>query len=519
VPQQLTAILQNISWSLYQSILFFAIVYLCWHFVKRFLQSLLKPNVAYLLLLSFLSWGAIRFLLSIFNPKILQFELHLNDTSIYYLQYIAIGIGILYCVVAILKVIRLLPIFFNGNNDHKHLAPYQQADLQYYLEELSDFLKIKTPTLYTSLQNIVPYTKGFAKKIIVLPVALLNQLTEQELEAVLLHEVAHIKRYDHFSNIILLFTEIVLSCNPFAQQIIKQAKLERELACDDWVLSQQIRPMHYAKALQKVAEIQHRQVALQLAMSVQEHDLLFRIKRLFKQDNKRDQQLKLAPFASLLIGMLFIGSVQNGLKLLTNNAKIFGVLQKKEEVVNSNASFTVATIKVKTTIEKKANNIPTINSTKEDFNIATAEIVEVVPIADIASNEPYATIVDNKIAKVNDAVLNLTDTTLLYNNEVTATNIKTVTNEALDKLLSVIAEFDVSENKSIIITSAPLPISVTQEGARNLFYNNVSLKHTTCFNTTTKKWDIILEVFNNETLIGKRLLSINTIKKLSQISL
>ncbi len=517
MPQQLTAILQNISWSLYQSILFFAIVYLCWYFMKRFLHSFLKPNIAYLLLLIFLSWGSIRFLIAVFNPKIPQLGLSFTDTSIYYLQYMVIGFGLLYCIVIQLKIVRFFFSFFKRKTKQNHLTPYQPADLQYYLEELSDFLKIKTPTLYTSLQNIVPYTKGFTRKIIVLPIALLNQLTEQELEAVILHEVAHIKRFDHFTNLVLVFTEITLSCNPFAQQLIKQAKLERELACDDWVLAQQIRPMHYAKALQKVVEIQHQQEVLQLAMSVQEHDLLFRIKRLFKKESKRVQPLKWAPFASLLIGILLLGSSKTELQFITNKGKTLPIVQKKKDVVMSNASFTIATLDVKPTIQKKIKNIN--NRNKENINIAAAEVVEVIPVANISNTEPYATIVDNTIAKVNDAVLNLTDTTLLYNNEVTTTNIKTATNEALDKLLSVIAAINEPEDKSVTITSAPLPITVTQGGAINLFYNKVSLKHTTSFNTSTKKWEITFEVFNDDNLIGKRLLSINTIKKLAQISL
>jgi beta-lactamase regulating signal transducer with metallopeptidase domain len=516
VLQQLTNILLHISWSLYQSILFFAVVYLCWYFMKRFLQSFLKPNLAYLLLLGTLTWGSIRFLITAFQPQVYQLPINLNSEAVYYLHYVAIGIGVLYCLIATLKIAKLFPVFFKKGNPS--LTPYQHTDLQYYLEELSDFLKIKTPQLYTSLQNIVPYTKGFSKKIIVLPVALLNQLTEQELEAVLLHEVAHIKRYDHFSNLILLFAEIALSCNPFAQQIIKQAKLERELACDDWVLGQQIRPMHYAKALQKVAEIQHQQVALQLAMSVEEHDLLFRIKRLFKQENKRVQQLKFAPFGSLLIGLLFMGTVQNGGKFGNINQNAF-VVPKKKQQMTINSNFTIAKTEVKPIITTNTKDVPANNNTKEDFTIAAAEMIEVIPIADMVSTEPFATIVDNKIAKVNDAVLNFTDTTLLYNNEVTANNIKIVTNEALDKLLSVIAEFDVSENKPIAITSTPVSINVTQEGSKNLFYNNVTLQHVTSFNPNTKKWDIVIAVFNDSNLIGKRLLSIKNIRKLAQISL
>lgn len=125
-----------------------------------------------------------------------------------------------------------------------------------------------------------PLTIGFLKPLILIPVASINHLTVSQLEAVLLHEIAHIKRYDYLVNILLSVTEIALFFNPFTQLLSRQIKKERENSCDDWVLQFQYSATTYAEALLRIAQLQTTPTLALAAQGSNENELLNRVKRM-----------------------------------------------------------------------------------------------------------------------------------------------------------------------------------------------------------------------------------------------
>lgn len=107
-------------------------------------------------------------------------------------------------------------------------------DLQNFFEFLVESMGIKrTVQLVISRQIDIPATLGFLKPIVLLPAAAVAHLTPAQLEAVLLHELAHIKRNDYFWNLLLSVAETMLFFNPFALLLIGMARKERENSCDD----------------------------------------------------------------------------------------------------------------------------------------------------------------------------------------------------------------------------------------------------------------------------------------------
>lgn len=125
-----------------------------------------------------------------------------------------------------------------------------------------------------------PLTIGFLKPLILIPVASINHLTVSQLEAVLLHEMAHIKRYDYLINMLLSVTEIALFFNPFIQLLSRQIKKERENSCDDWVLQFQYSATTYAEALLRIAQLQAKPSLALAAHGSNENELLNRVKRM-----------------------------------------------------------------------------------------------------------------------------------------------------------------------------------------------------------------------------------------------
>lgn len=139
----------------------------------------------------------------------------------------------------------------------------------------------KRVTVWLSVHVDVPSVTGFIKPIILLPVAIINHLSVEQLNAVLLHELAHIKRNDYLLNFFQSIISLILFYNLFAVLLSKAAKKERENCCDDWVLSYQFNQLEYAKALLVLEEQRHQQMMLALHATDNKKILLGRIKRLF----------------------------------------------------------------------------------------------------------------------------------------------------------------------------------------------------------------------------------------------
>jgi uncharacterized protein YjbI with pentapeptide repeats/beta-lactamase regulating signal transducer with metallopeptidase domain len=100
----------------------------------------------------------------------------------------------------------------------------------------------------------VPVAVGLFDAMILIPKSLLERLSPAEVEQISLHELAHLRRADDWSNCLQRLIVAALGWNPAAIFIGQQLELEREVACDDWVLASvgAVRP--YAMCLTKMAE-------------------------------------------------------------------------------------------------------------------------------------------------------------------------------------------------------------------------------------------------------------------------
>ena len=92
-------------------------------------------------------------------------------------------------------------------------------------------------------------TSRFFKPIILLPFSLISQLSPQQIEAILVHELYHIRRNDYLTNICMSCFKGIFFFNPFAHLFYKELARERELACDDGVLELGYTPDLYAETL------------------------------------------------------------------------------------------------------------------------------------------------------------------------------------------------------------------------------------------------------------------------------
>jgi beta-lactamase regulating signal transducer with metallopeptidase domain len=165
----------------------------------------------------------------------------------------------------------------------------KKIDVQWklFVKKLSAELGIKADVkIYLSEIVTSPLTIGFLKPIILIPVASINHLTVPQLEAIILHEMAHIRRLDYLINLFVSIIELCLFFNPFTQLISKIIKNERENSCDDWVLQYQYQPAMYAEALLRIAYLQSTP-SLAMAAAGNKQILLTRIKRMLDQNQRK----------------------------------------------------------------------------------------------------------------------------------------------------------------------------------------------------------------------------------------
>ena len=100
-----------------------------------------------------------------------------------------------------------------------------------------------------------PMAVGFLRPAVILPASLPGELADAELDHVLLHETAHITRYDDWTNLAARILGAALALHPVAIWILRQIEREREMACDDWVVARTGAARPYAASLARMLEL------------------------------------------------------------------------------------------------------------------------------------------------------------------------------------------------------------------------------------------------------------------------
>ena len=131
-------------------------------------------------------------------------------------------------------------------------------------------LKIHSPVLLRVSSAVTgPVTVGALRALVLLPVSALTSLSPEELEVVLAHELAHVRRADFFWNLVQTLVETLFFFHPAVWWISRRMRHERELCCDDLALSVCPRPLAYANALFELE--QQRSRIGQLSMALDGH--------------------------------------------------------------------------------------------------------------------------------------------------------------------------------------------------------------------------------------------------------
>jgi TonB family protein len=124
----------------------------------------------------------------------------------------------------------------------------------------------------------VPMVVGWLRPVILVPVSAMSGLTTWQLELILMHELAHVRRYDHLVNLLQVVIETLLFYHPVVRWVSRVMREEREHCCDDLVVARSGDALAYARALTELAGVQS--LSLQTSVASDGGQLLARIRRL-----------------------------------------------------------------------------------------------------------------------------------------------------------------------------------------------------------------------------------------------
>ncbi|HEX5150115.1 MAG TPA: M56 family metallopeptidase [Parafilimonas sp.] len=187
------------------------------------------------------------------------------------------------------------------------------AESRLFVQEMSQIFSLhKKVRIYLSEKITCPLTTGLFKPIILIPAAAINHLTTEQMEAVILHELAHIKRADYLLFLLQSLTDKIFFFNIFSKMLSDIIERERENACDDWVLQFRYNSMHYAEALFKLGRLKSRPALAMLLTGKKENLLLVRIRRILHNPQNAPgyslQPLLLGLFSVIMAAGLFVSS-------------------------------------------------------------------------------------------------------------------------------------------------------------------------------------------------------------------
>lgn len=444
-----SAFLQALSHSLIASIWQMALLWFaCVALLKLFkFTSAQKFNIAFIAQFSGCIAFVYTFLYAYTNPQQeitapvfnTTFSAKINSLIIEYMPYAAI----IYLCVLLYNLVRLGIVYNESNRLKKYALKKISADNRIFVQQMSSLLSLhKKVNIYLSEKIICPLTIGFLKPVILIPVAAVNHLTTEQMQAVILHELAHIKRADYLLFILQSLADKIFFFNIFSKMLSSMIERERENACDDWVLQFRYNSMHYAEALFKLGRLKALPVLAMPLSGKKESVLLVRIKRLLHNTQNKTAY----NFHSVLFSLLSVIIV--GLLLTISSVK--PIQQKSIRPANSIAGNQISKVNIASNVE--AGSI----AEKEKNNNA------------VKRNKAVKTKISRSVKEIIEENIKQTTETVLQNELALKQNYLVQVQQRLDSLRSALPQYTRALNSQVLLTPEVLQKAVSYQNFKQL---------------------------------------------------
>jgi|SRR5882672_9753937 len=184
-------------------------------------------------------------------------------------EFWAMVIFVLWILIAALATMRIAVGLWKLRRLRSGSLPLPASKVTPAIQEIvAQFQSTRRVAVCSSSAVSVPIAIGFFRPVILLPEWVLQDLLEEELKVVLLHEFAHLRRWDDWTNLAQKMVRTVFFFHPAVWWIERRLSLEREMACDESVLAETENPQAYAECLVSLAEKSFMRRGLALAQAV-----------------------------------------------------------------------------------------------------------------------------------------------------------------------------------------------------------------------------------------------------------
>lgn len=165
-------------------------------------------------------------------------------------------ITVSYLVGLSIMLARLCMALWGGSRLRRCAVPVDEPELLRSIQDAVGRLRMRSAPVVAFCRRIsAPVVIGVFRPMILLPVAFSTGLTSENIRVLIVHELVHIRQYDHLVIVFQRMIESVLFFHPTVWIASRRLSLERELVCDDLVLAGGEQRVHYAQSLLRAAEV------------------------------------------------------------------------------------------------------------------------------------------------------------------------------------------------------------------------------------------------------------------------
>ncbi len=306
-------LLHSLGWALLNSLWQMALLWIVYQTVSLFLhkaKATQRAALASTLLLTGFGWFVSTFIITYFDIEAgntISSPIATTMYSEWLPQSLPLISGI-YLILLIIPVLRFIRNYRYVQVIRTYGLNKIQVDWRIFIQNTSALMGIrKKVQIWVSDFVSSPVTIGFLKPVILVPAAAINHLSPQQMEAVLLHELAHIRRYDYLLNLLVNIIRTILYFNPFITALVKVLEREREKSCDELVLQFSYNPFQYATALLTLEQSTRQPHTLILQAGGKKGDLLHRIEHIMGHPaNPAFTTRKIGGLLTILFGVIVL---------------------------------------------------------------------------------------------------------------------------------------------------------------------------------------------------------------------
>jgi bla regulator protein blaR1 len=247
------------------------------------------------------------------------------DTLVEYFNAHAAIVVVIWFIVFMARFVKVLSGLVYAQRVRHYQTNPAPADWQQRLAQLLHKLQISRPvSLLESAVIKIPMVVGVLKPVVLVPVGMLTHISPDQVESILIHELAHIRRQDYLFNIIQHLVDTLFFFNPALVWVSSLIRGERENCCDDIAINETRSRRQLISALVSFHEYTQSSSRFALQFAGKENQVVKRVKRIVhKKNHSLNAGERIVLMSSiLLLSTAFVTTRSNRFRPLPQSAYI-----------------------------------------------------------------------------------------------------------------------------------------------------------------------------------------------------